>query len=152
MLNEQNDYCIALDQLPKGCYDIRESEGENVLYSVDQGEWSRSARVIIDDARMHEVRILNLNDPRTGTIRIEKLMENEHPVQKNSLAEEVKAKEEYAQAYINFLLGNIIKCKSINELRNYKNFCNTRWQSLQRISCSAYQSGKLYETCLYRRD
>lgn len=38
---------------------------------------SRSARVIIDDARMHEVRILNLNDPRTGTIRIEKLMENE---------------------------------------------------------------------------
>lgn len=47
-------------------------------------------------------------------------MENEHPVQKNSLAEEVKAKEEYAQAYINFLLGNIIKCKSINELRNYK--------------------------------
>ena len=77
MLNEQNDYCIALDQLPKGCYDIRESEGENVLYSVDQGEWSRSARVNIDDARMHEVRILNLNDPRTGTIRIEKLMENE---------------------------------------------------------------------------
>ncbi|MEI3148385.1 MAG: hypothetical protein V8T10_10905 [Merdibacter sp.] len=33
--------------------------------------------MIIDDARMHEVRILNLNDPRTGTIRIEKLMENE---------------------------------------------------------------------------
>ena len=80
MLNAKNDYCIALDQLPKGCYDIRESEGENVLYSVDQGEWSRSARVIIDDARVHEVRILNLNEPRTGTIRIEKLVENDRCV------------------------------------------------------------------------
>ena len=57
---------------------------------------------------------------RAAVVDTKKLMENEHPVQKNSLAEEVKAKEEYAQAYINFLLGNIIKCKSINELRNYK--------------------------------
>ena len=45
-----------------------------------KGEWSRSARVIIDDARVHEVRILNLNDPRTGTIRIEKLVENDRCV------------------------------------------------------------------------
>ena len=57
---------------------------------------------------------------RAAVVDAKRLMENEHPVQKNSLAEEVKAKEEYAQAYINFLLGNIIKCKSINELRNYK--------------------------------
>ncbi|MEI3148386.1 MAG: hypothetical protein V8T10_10910 [Merdibacter sp.] len=35
MLNEQNDYCIALG-LNSPRDDIRESEGENVLYSVDQ--------------------------------------------------------------------------------------------------------------------
>lgn len=57
---------------------------------------------------------------RAAVVDTKKLLENKHPVQMGSLAEEVKAKEEYVQAYINFLLGNIIKCKDINELRNYK--------------------------------
>ncbi len=57
---------------------------------------------------------------RAAVVDTKKLLESEHPVQSGSLAEEVKAKEEYVQAYINFLLGNVIKCKDINELRNYK--------------------------------
>ena len=52
MLKEENDYCVALEQLPKGCYDIREVQGYHVLYSVDQGEWSNTARIVIDDGRM----------------------------------------------------------------------------------------------------
>lgn len=80
MLKEENDYCVALEQLPKGCYDIREVQGYHVLYSVDQGEWSNTARIVIDDGRMHEVRILNLRSEQCGTIRIEKWMENERCV------------------------------------------------------------------------
>lgn len=78
MLKAENDYCVALEQLPKGCYDIREIGGEQVLYSVDQGEWRTTARITIDDSRLHEIRILNLRQERTGSVRIEKWMENEH--------------------------------------------------------------------------
>lgn len=78
MLKAENDYCVALQQLPKGCYDIREVGGEQVLYSVDQGEWQSTARIVIDDGRLHEVRILNLQQDQCGSVRIEKWMENEH--------------------------------------------------------------------------
>ncbi len=78
MLKEDNDYCVFLQQLAKGCYDIREVGGEHVLYSVDQGEWSNAARVVIDDDRLHEIRVLNLQEEDHGSVRIEKWMENEH--------------------------------------------------------------------------
>ena len=78
MLKEENDYCVFLQQLAKGCYDIREVGGEHVLYSVDQGDWTNTARVIIDDDRLHEIRILNLQEENCGSVRIEKWMENEH--------------------------------------------------------------------------
>ena len=45
-----------------------------------KGNGHAAREVIIDDARVHEVRILNLNEPRTGTIRIEKLVENDRCV------------------------------------------------------------------------
>ena len=67
-----------MQQLAKGCYDIREVGGEHVLYSVDQGDWTNTARVIIDDDRLHEIRILNLQEENCGSVRIEKWMENEH--------------------------------------------------------------------------
>lgn len=37
-----------------------------------------------------------------------------------SLAEEVEAKRDYAQAYIDFLLGKVMKCDHVEELRNHK--------------------------------
>ena len=43
-----------------------------MLYSVDQGEWRTTARITIDDSRLHEIRILNLRQERTGSVRIEK--------------------------------------------------------------------------------
>ena len=47
----------------------------------------------------------------------EKVMEEEHIVRQGALAEEVKAKEKYVQSYINFFLGNVMKCENIEELR-----------------------------------
>ena len=44
-------------------------------------------------------------------------MENEHAVRPGALAEEVTAKTDYAAAYIRFFLGNVMKCESVEELR-----------------------------------
>lgn len=46
-----------------------------------------------------------------------KVQETEWEVKEGALAQELIAKEPYVQAYINFFLGNVIKCESIEELR-----------------------------------
>lgn len=48
----------------------------------------------------------------------EKLMKEEYSVKEGSLAEEVVAKEQHVKAYVNFFLGNVKKCESIEELRD----------------------------------
>lgn len=57
---------------------------------------------------------------RASVLDTEKVMEEEHPVRKGALAEEVRAKEPYVQAYIDFFLGNVMKCETMEELRNSK--------------------------------
>ena len=54
---------------------------------------------------------------RVAVLDTEKITQKEHEVKENALAEEVLAKEPYVQAYIRFLLGNVIKCRNIDELR-----------------------------------
>lgn len=49
-----------------------------------------------------------------------RLMEQEYAVKEMALAEEVKAKESYIVNFVNFLLGNVIKCDSIDALRRCK--------------------------------
>ena len=43
-----------------------------------------------------------------------------YAVKDNGLAKEVKAKEAYVQDYIDFFLGNVEKCDSVEQLRNCK--------------------------------
>ncbi len=57
---------------------------------------------------------------RVAVIDTEKLMETEHVVRPGALAEEVRAKEDYVQAYVDFVLGNVIKCSNIDELREQR--------------------------------
>ena len=54
---------------------------------------------------------------RVAVLDTEKVMETEHRVKPGALAEAVKTKENYVQSYLNFLLGNVIKCDSIEEMR-----------------------------------
>lgn len=56
---------------------------------------------------------------RVSVLDTEKITQKEHEVRENALAEEVKAKEPYVQAYIRFLLGNVVKCQSIDQLRDH---------------------------------
>ncbi len=50
----------------------------------------------------------------------EKVLADEQPVLEGALAEEVEAGRDYAQAYINFQLGKVIKCDSVDELRSHR--------------------------------
>ena len=55
---------------------------------------------------------------RASVLDTEKVMKEARPAKKGSLAEEVLAKEPYVQAYINFFLGNVMKCETVEELRD----------------------------------
>ncbi len=51
------------------------------------------------------------------TLRVSK---KEWELKPNALAEEVTAKEDYAQSFVNFLLGKVIKCENVQELRRFR--------------------------------
>ncbi|MDD3362815.1 MAG: SbcC/MukB-like Walker B domain-containing protein [Hespellia sp.] len=51
------------------------------------------------------------------TLRVSK---KEWELKPNALAEEVTAKETYAQSFVNFLLGKVIKCENVQELRRFR--------------------------------
>lgn len=57
---------------------------------------------------------------RVAVLDTEKVSRDSHKVLPNALAEEVKVDRPYAQSYINFLLGKVMKCEDLDELRNCK--------------------------------
>lgn len=57
---------------------------------------------------------------RTSVLDTEKLMEQSWRIKKGSLAEEVRAKTDYAKAFVDFFLGNVIKCGTMKELREHE--------------------------------
>ena len=54
---------------------------------------------------------------RAAVLDTEKVLQSDKKAKAGSLAEEVLAKEDYVRAYIDFFLGNVIKCEDIEELR-----------------------------------
>ena len=72
---------------------------------------------------------------RAAVLDTEKLTKDKHQVQPGALAEVVKAKEAYVQEYINFFLGNVKKCESLDELRECRIGVTP--------DCMLYQSYKL---------
>ncbi len=57
---------------------------------------------------------------RFSVLDTERVLAEKYPAQKGSLAEEVEAAGDYAQAYVDFLLGQVIKCETVEELRKHK--------------------------------
>lgn len=55
-----------------------------------------------------------------GLIDIEKIQNINPSIEKNSLAEEIETDNEYANVYIKYLLGKVIKCEDTEELRKHK--------------------------------
>ncbi len=54
---------------------------------------------------------------RISVVDTERVVSEPHPVTEGALAEEVEAKRDYAQAYVDFLLGKVMKCDNVEELR-----------------------------------
>lgn len=54
---------------------------------------------------------------RVAVLDTEKVEQDEHKVLEHALSEEVAASRPYVKAYINFQLGRVIKCETVEELR-----------------------------------
>lgn len=52
---------------------------------------------------------------RAAVLDTEKILEEEHSVRPGALAGEVTAREAHVKAYIDFFLGNVMKCESVEE-------------------------------------
>ena len=57
---------------------------------------------------------------RAAVLDSEKVLAEKHPVREGALAEEVIAGEPHVRSYIDFVLGNVMKCENMNELRKYR--------------------------------
>ena len=57
---------------------------------------------------------------RVAVVDTERVLADSHPVMEGALAEEVEAKRDYAQAYVNFLLGKVMKCEDVDQLRKHR--------------------------------
>lgn len=84
--------------------------GNNKLLLVVEPKYAKTAMEIYQD--MDKKKFF-----RAAVLDTEKVQETEWEVKEGALAQELIAKEPYVQAYINFFLGNVIKCESIEELR-----------------------------------
>ncbi len=84
--------------------------GNNKLQLIVEPKYARAAICIYQE--MDTKRFF-----RAAVLDTEKLTKDKHQVQPGALAEVVKAKEAYVQEYINFFLGNVKKCESLDELR-----------------------------------
>lgn len=54
---------------------------------------------------------------RAAVLDTERVLRATHAVQPGALAEEVIAKEDYVRSYIDFILGNVMKCENLVDLR-----------------------------------
>lgn len=57
---------------------------------------------------------------RVAVLDSEKVLADRPRAEAGSLAEEVEAKDDYARAYVDFLLGKVIKCENREELREHR--------------------------------
>lgn len=102
--------------------------GNNKLQLIVEPKYAKAAMDIYQE--MDTKRFF-----RAAVLDTEKLTKDKHQVQLGALAEVVKAKEAYVQEYINFFLGNVKKCESLDELRECRIGVTP--------DCMLYQSYKL---------
>ena len=72
---------------------------------------------------------------RVSLIDTESVLKDSRPVRQGALAEELEATEEYIKAYVDYLMGGVIKCNSVEELRSNKSGITA--------DCVLYQGYKL---------
>ena len=84
--------------------------GNNKLLLVVEPQYAKAAMDIYQE--MDKKKFF-----RAAVLDTEKVLEEEHSVRPGALAGEVTAREAHVKAYIDFFLGNVMKCESVEELR-----------------------------------
>ncbi len=87
--------------------------GSNKLSIIVEPKYARAAMKIyegMDKEKFYRVAVLDT----------ERVLADRHQVEKGSLAEEVEARSDYAQAFVNFLLGRVMKCEDVDDLRKHR--------------------------------
>lgn len=91
--------------------------GNNKLLLIVEPKYAKEAMELyeqMDRKKYHRVSILDTEKVAAGAGK------DGYAVKDNGLAKEVKAKEAYVQDYIDFFLGNVEKCDSVEQLRDCK--------------------------------
>lgn len=77
-------------------------------------------RYFMDALKVYDELKFKRNFYDFGLVDSEKLIKLNPYMEKGSLAQEVYTSNPYARAFINFILGRVMKCENIENLRNYK--------------------------------
>ena len=119
-LSEQNGRAVSVSILA----DLLEIEEERWRNAVE-GYLGRNKLLLLVEPKYAKQAIAiyqGMNQKKffhVSVLDTEKVMEKKHPVQERSLAKSVKTGQEYVRNYLDFLLGNVIKCESLEEMRQY---------------------------------
>lgn len=84
--------------------------GGNKLLLVVEPEYAKDAMEIYQEMDKKKF-------SRAAVLDSERVMAEKHPVREGSLAGEIIAGDAHVRAYIDFVLGNVMKCESVDELR-----------------------------------
>ena len=87
--------------------------GYNKLSVIVEPKYARTAMKIYEEMDREKF-------SRVAVLDTERVLAERHHAAAGSLAEEVKAEGAASQAYVNFLLGKVMKCGSVEELRSHK--------------------------------
>ncbi len=87
--------------------------GSNKLSIIVAPKYARAAMKIYEEMDKNKFY-------RVAVLDTERVLADRHSVENGSLAEEVEAGSDYAQAFVNFLLGRVMKCEDVDELRKHR--------------------------------
>lgn len=105
--------------------DLIEVKDEKWLDAIEgYMNWQKLYLIVEPQYYQEAINIYNSLDKSkyydAGIIDIEKIAESKYTIVKNSLAEEIITDNKYARIYIDYLLGRVVKCENINNIRKYR--------------------------------
>ncbi len=105
--------------------DIIEVKNEKWLNAVEGYMGNNKLNIIVPpEYAKPAMELYHTLDPkkyyRVAIIDTESVLRDARPAYQNSLAEEIESYSDYTKAYVDYLMGAVIKCSSVDELRQNK--------------------------------
>jgi len=76
-------------------------------------------KYFLDALKIYDAKKSELGLFGVGLVDLEKISRLENRHKTGSLADEVETENKYAKAYVNYLLGQVIKCDNVEDIRNH---------------------------------